>query len=151
MGYVENTCWSHYQCVVCPCMGKTLYCSICAVLSMLLLCLTCNATCQLWSAKLGILETIKFRKWNVCVHCVVSFSLKTSEIAGVALTKVTSDSHRLLPFGPRWSTPGPSQQTATDRWPLGSPSLWSALSAAGRTPHWRSRGSLSDWGCCGCR
>lgn len=56
-----------------------------------------------------------------------------------------------LPFDPLWSTPGPWQQTARGRWPRGLPSLWSVLSAAGRTLHERSRGSWSGWRRCGCR
>lgn len=58
---------------------------------------------------------------------------------------------RPLPSGPLWSTPGPSRRTASGHWPPGSPSLWSVLSAAGRTPHGRSRGNLWGWGRCGCR
>lgn len=56
-----------------------------------------------------------------------------------------------LPSDPLWSTPGPSQQTATGHWPPGSPSLWSVRSAAGRTPHGKSCGSWWGWGRCDCR
>lgn len=80
----------------------------------------------------------------------IKIRFKSSSHEANEILKFTSET-TTLPFDPLWSTLSPWQQTARGHWPQGSLSLWSVLSAAGRTLHGRSCGSWWGWGRCGCR